>query len=338
MFVSQTRRGVGRGDPRAPARAFLRDQPRGRALARRAEGRAAGRCADHQHEFRRGLQGSIGQSAYSAAKGGIASLTLVQAAELAPLRHHRECARARGAHADDRIGLRRQDARAGGRLRSPGSGQHRAASVVWLGSAGSRAVTRLRVRPRGRPHHAVQRLERWPDLRQGRALGASGGRPGRRAAAGGTPAAEESLGNLTAMQFAFTPEQEMIRDAAREFVAGHGSSDQLRAVLAGGQGYDPDAWRRTRSRAWLDWAGAAGSSRRRRAGRGRARDPAGGDGAAPVHVAVLRDQRPRSLAAGGMRAVRPAGALAAAARGRRVHCDCGAEPATAAGRPGGDRR
>src|SRR5262249_54762848 len=30
-----------------------------------------------------GLQGSIGQSAYSAAKGGIATLTLVQAAELA---------------------------------------------------------------------------------------------------------------------------------------------------------------------------------------------------------------------------------------------------------------
>src|SRR5690606_22837606 len=29
-----------------------------------------------------GLQGSMGQSAYSAAKGGIASLTLVQAAEL----------------------------------------------------------------------------------------------------------------------------------------------------------------------------------------------------------------------------------------------------------------
>ena len=32
-----------------------------------------------------GLQGSVGQSAYSAAKGGIASLTLVQAAELARL-------------------------------------------------------------------------------------------------------------------------------------------------------------------------------------------------------------------------------------------------------------
>ena len=36
-----------------------------------------------------GLQGSVGQSAYSAAKAGIAALTLVQAAELGALRHHR---------------------------------------------------------------------------------------------------------------------------------------------------------------------------------------------------------------------------------------------------------
>jgi NAD(P)-dependent dehydrogenase (short-subunit alcohol dehydrogenase family) len=37
-----------------------------------------------------GLNGSMAQSAYSAAKGGIASLTLVQAAEVAQVRHHRE--------------------------------------------------------------------------------------------------------------------------------------------------------------------------------------------------------------------------------------------------------
>ena len=42
-----------------------------------------GRCAHHQHQLRRGPAGLDRQSNYAAAKGGIASLTLVQAAELA---------------------------------------------------------------------------------------------------------------------------------------------------------------------------------------------------------------------------------------------------------------
>ena len=51
-----------------------------------------------------GLQGSIGQSNYAAAKAGIAALTLNQAAELATLWHYRQCCYAGGAHRDDNCG------------------------------------------------------------------------------------------------------------------------------------------------------------------------------------------------------------------------------------------
>jgi NAD(P)-dependent dehydrogenase (short-subunit alcohol dehydrogenase family) len=88
-----------------------------------------------------GLQGSIGQSAYSTAKGGIAILTLVQAAELgrygitsnaiAPAARTRMT---EGVFAD--------------KMAKPGEGQfdemapeNIAPLVVWLGSAGSRDVT-----------------------------------------------------------------------------------------------------------------------------------------------------------------------------------------------------
>jgi NAD(P)-dependent dehydrogenase (short-subunit alcohol dehydrogenase family) len=72
-----------------------------------------------------GLQGSIGQSAYSAAKAGIAALTLVQG------------------------GLRRDDEGAGERLRRHGAGERGAAGRV----ARQRAVARRhrsRLRDRGR--------------------------------------------------------------------------------------------------------------------------------------------------------------------------------------------
>lgn len=39
-------------------------------------------CAHHQHQFGAGLQGSVGQANYSAAKAGIAALTLVASAEM----------------------------------------------------------------------------------------------------------------------------------------------------------------------------------------------------------------------------------------------------------------
>src|SRR5579859_889671 len=87
-----------------------------------------------------GLQGSIGQSAYSTAKGGIASLTLVQAAELArygiTANALAPAARTRmteGAFAD--------------KMKKPDSGfdvqdpDNIAPTVVWLGSAESAGVT-----------------------------------------------------------------------------------------------------------------------------------------------------------------------------------------------------
>jgi len=87
-----------------------------------------------------GLQGSIGQSAYASAKGGIASLTLVQAAELArygitsnALAPAARTRMTEGAFAD--------------KMKKPESGfdvqdpDNIAPTVVWLGSAASAGVT-----------------------------------------------------------------------------------------------------------------------------------------------------------------------------------------------------
>ena len=79
-----------------------------------------------------GLQGSVGQSAYSAAKGGIAALTLVQAAELGALRHHRQRHRAVGPHAHDRGGLRRDDGRSRTRASTRWTRPTWRRLVVWL--------------------------------------------------------------------------------------------------------------------------------------------------------------------------------------------------------------
>lgn len=87
-----------------------------------------------------GLQGSIGQSAYSAAKGGIASLTLVQAAELG---RYGITANALAPAARTRM----TESAFADRMRAPASGFDRqdpaniAPFVVWLGSGESRAVT-----------------------------------------------------------------------------------------------------------------------------------------------------------------------------------------------------
>ena len=46
------------------------------------------------------------------------------------------------------------------------------------------------------------------------------------------------------MRFAFTEEQEALRDAARSFLADHSSSAQVRAAMQTDTGYDPAVWRR----------------------------------------------------------------------------------------------
>ena len=87
-----------------------------------------------------GLQGSIGQSAYSAAKGGIAALTLVQAAELA---RYGITANALAPAARTRM----TEQAFAAAMKKPESGfdaqdpDNVAPAVVWLGSALSRSVT-----------------------------------------------------------------------------------------------------------------------------------------------------------------------------------------------------
>lgn len=88
-----------------------------------------------------GLQGSVGQSAYSAAKGGIASLTLVQAAELA---RYGVTANAIAPAARTRM----TEQVFAETMAKPDEGAFDAAApdnvsplVVWLGSAESRDVT-----------------------------------------------------------------------------------------------------------------------------------------------------------------------------------------------------
>jgi len=87
-----------------------------------------------------GLNGSIAQAAYSAAKGGIASLTLVQAAELG---RYGITANALAPAARTRM----TEQAFAERMKRPASGfdvqdpDNVAPLVVWLGSAESRAVT-----------------------------------------------------------------------------------------------------------------------------------------------------------------------------------------------------
>ncbi len=87
-----------------------------------------------------GLQGSFSQSAYSAAKGGIASLTLVQAAELG---RYGITANALAPAARTRM----TEQAFADKMKKPGSGfdvqapENIAPTVVWLGSRESRGVT-----------------------------------------------------------------------------------------------------------------------------------------------------------------------------------------------------
>ncbi len=97
-----------------------------------------------------GLQGSVGQSAYSAAKGGIAALTLVQAAELARYGVTSERDRAVGAHAHDRGPVRGAHEGAGRGLRRDAPRRTSRRSSSWLGSAESKRRDGSGVRDRGR--------------------------------------------------------------------------------------------------------------------------------------------------------------------------------------------
>ena len=153
------------------ARPFLHQPPRGRLLARAAEGRPAGRCAHHQHDFRRRPAGlRRPKSAYSTAKGGIATLTLVQAAELGSLWHHRQRAGAQRAHPHD--GNRRL--RHGCRSRATSMCSRPKIRPRWspgLASAESRRRHRPGIRTEGRQDFPVGRLDRQSRRRQGRPPG-----------------------------------------------------------------------------------------------------------------------------------------------------------------------
>jgi len=87
-----------------------------------------------------GLQGSVGQSAYSAAKGGIATLTLVQAAELARygVTSNAIAPSARTRMTEGPFAERMKAPAAGFDAMHPGN---IAPLVAWLCSAGSREVT-----------------------------------------------------------------------------------------------------------------------------------------------------------------------------------------------------
>lgn len=85
-----------------------------------------------------GLQGSVGQSAYSAAKGGIASLTLVQAAELA---RYGVTANALAPNARTRMTATAFDMTAGESGFDVFAPENMAPLVAWLCSAESADVT-----------------------------------------------------------------------------------------------------------------------------------------------------------------------------------------------------
>ena len=119
-----------------------------------------------------GLQGSVGQSAYSAAKAGIAALTLVQAAELA---RYGVTSNAIAPSARTRM----TESTFEEMMRKPESGfdamapENVAPLVVWLASAESRDVTgrvfeiaggRLSVADGWREGPVTDKGERWePD-------------------------------------------------------------------------------------------------------------------------------------------------------------------------------
>ena len=79
---SHERGGVGRRHPRAPQGPLRTRAARGAVLARPGQAGAAVDARIVNTVSGAGLMGSVGQGTYSAAKAGIAALTLVEAAEM----------------------------------------------------------------------------------------------------------------------------------------------------------------------------------------------------------------------------------------------------------------
>ena len=122
-----------------------------------------------------GLMGSVGQGAYSAAKAGIAALTLVESAEMA---RYGVTANAIAPAARTRM----TEEVFGDRMQAPDSGfdandpANISPLVVWLGSADSRDVTGRVFEVEGGMISVADGWQHGPQRRQGRALGAGRGR------------------------------------------------------------------------------------------------------------------------------------------------------------------
>ena len=83
------------------------------------------------------------------------------------------------------------------------------------------------------------------------------------------------------MDFAFTPEQNLIRDAARGFFDDQGSSQRVRAILQTPLGYDPAVWSQMARE--MGWAGMAIPER------------FGGSGLGMVELSILQHEQGRRL-------------------------------------------
>lgn len=125
-----------------------------------------------------GLQGSVGQSSYSAAKGGIATLTLVQSAEL---KRYGITANAIAPSARTRM----TEGVFAGKMAKPESGfdvmapENIAPLVVWLGSADSRDITgcvfeveggKISVADGWRAGPVIDKSGRWQPAEVGKAV------------------------------------------------------------------------------------------------------------------------------------------------------------------------
>lgn len=82
------------------------------------------------------------------------------------------------------------------------------------------------------------------------------------------------------MQFAFTEEQNLIRDSVREFLAEHGASARVRAAIATERGYDESTWR---ALVEMGWTGLPFE------------ESHGGAGLGQVELAILQQELGRCL-------------------------------------------
>ena len=125
-----------------------------------------------------GLQGSVGQANYSAAKAGIAAMTLVAAAEMGrygvTVNAIAPSARTRMTETVFAEMMATQDAEFD--AMAP---ENISPLVVWLGSVESRDITGTDVRGRGWHHPGRRGLGARTADRQRRAVGSGGARPGR---------------------------------------------------------------------------------------------------------------------------------------------------------------